>query len=91
MGEILRDTIQTAQKLYPCDACHQFDRSGYGQRDVSVDDWLIVQGVEADRWKITPGMQYRKVTYRDGGKLVTYRARLDMDALCQRNDLFDEC
>lgn len=44
MSEILSNTIHTARKHYPCDACHQFDRSGYGQRDVNADDWMIVQG-----------------------------------------------
>ena len=62
MSEILRDTIQTARKHYPCDACHQLIRSGYGQNDVSADDWLIVQGAHSDKWKITPGQLYRKVT-----------------------------
>ncbi len=88
---VLRDTTQTARKHYPCDACQQWDRSGYGENDVSIADWLIVQRARADKWKIMPGMQYRKVTYLDGGELMTYRARLDMDALCYRNDLFDEC
>ena len=90
MSNILRDTIQTARKHYPCDACDHFARIGCGQRDVSADDWLIVQAAEADKWKITPGTRYRKAVYREGGDLVTYRARLDMDAVCQRNDLFDE-
>ena len=88
--EVLRDTIQTAKKFYPCDACHQWDRSGYGQNDVSADEWLTVEGAMADKWKIRRGQEYRKVVYKDGGDLVTYRARLDMDALCQRHELFDE-
>jgi hypothetical protein len=88
--DILRDTTQAVRKHYKCNACDLFCWSGYGQRDVSADDWLIVQGAEADGWKIKPGTQYRKVVYRDGRDLVTYRARLDMDSLCQRNDLFGE-
>ena len=88
--EILNDTIQTASKFYYCDASRQFLQSNYGQNDVSADDWLIVQGAEADKWKIKPGDKYRKVTYKDGG-FYTYRGRIDMDSLCIRNHLFDEC
>lgn len=89
--QVLRDEIVTARKHYHCDACHVWSQSNYGQQDVSADDWLIVQGAEADRWKITPGQKYRKVTYRDGSELLTYRGRVDMDSLCLRHDLFDKC
>ena len=88
--EIINDTIQTASKFYNCDACRLFLNSNYGQDDVSADDWLIVQGAEADRWKIRAGQQYRKIVYKDGG-FVTYRGRIDMDSLCSRNQLFEEC
>lgn len=87
--EIISDTIQTANKFYTCDACRQFLNSNYGQADVSADDWLIVQGAEADRWKIRAGQKYRKIVYKDGG-FVTYRGRIDMDSLCARNELFEE-
>lgn len=89
--QVLRDEIVAARKHYHCDACHAWLQSNYGQQDVSADDWLVVQGAGADRWKIMPGQKYRKVTYRDGGELLTYRGRLDMDALCLRHDLFDKC
>lgn len=36
------------------------------------------------------GQRYRCVVFRDGRELVTQRARLDMDALCQRHDLYDD-
>ena len=45
---------------------------------------------DADKWKIRPGQRYRCVVFRDGRELVTQRARLDMDALCQRYDLYDD-
>jgi hypothetical protein len=89
MTTVLRDTVQTARKHYPCDACHAWLRSNYGKNDVTADEWLTVEGAQADRWKIRPGTDYRKVVYVDGG-LYTYRARLDMDALCLKYELFDE-
>ena len=46
--------------------------------------------MRADKCKIRPGQRYRCVVFRDGRELVTQRARLDMDALCQRHDLYDD-
>lgn len=86
---ILSDTTHRAKKFYQCDACAAWNQDGIRERDVSAEDWLIVQACKADAWKIKPGHKYRRVIYKDGG-LVTYRGRLDMDALCLRHGLFDE-
>ena len=86
----LKETTQYSSKFYQCDACAAWHRSGYGQQDVSADDWLIIEGAQADKWKIRKGAQYRKLVYKDGGEFITYRARIDMDALCLRLELFEE-
>jgi hypothetical protein len=85
MCYVLRDTIQTARKHYPCDACEQWKKSGLVKEDVDELSWSAVQSAQADEWKITKGTKYRKVTYCDGGDLMSYRARLDMDMVCQKN------
>lgn len=81
---------QIASKDYDCDACAAWHRSGYGQQDVSTDDWRIIKGAQADKWKIRRGDKYRRLVYKDGGEFVTYRARIDMDALAMRLELFEE-
>ena len=86
----LKDTTQCASKRYPCDACAAWHRSGYGKEDVSADDWLIIEGAQADKWNIRRGEQYRRLVYKDGGEFVTYRARIDMDALAMRLELFED-
>lgn len=78
MSERLWDTVQTAKKHYNCDACATWLNSNYGPQDVSVGEWLVVQGAKADGYKILPGRKYRKIVYSDDGILVTYRERLDM-------------
>ena len=87
---VLWDTTHVARKAYRCDACDIWCRSGFGERDVSADDWLVAQGCEADRWKIRRGQRYRRVVYVDGRRLVNYRGRLDMDDLCERHNLFGD-
>ena len=88
---VLSSTIQTARKQYPCDACHTFLQSNYGRYDVSADDWLVIEGAWADRWKITPGSKYRKMVLKDGSEILTARFRLDVEAVCHRHGLLDEC
>ena len=89
--QVLSNTIQTARKHYSCDACQVFLRSNYGRDDVSADDWLVIEGAQADRWKITPGSKYRKMVLKDGDDILTVRNRLDVESVCKRHDLFDEC
>lgn len=86
---ILSNTIQTAQKFYPCDACQAFLRSNYGPNDMSADDWLVIEGAQADKWKIKPGSQYRKVKVKVDGKILTIRNRLDLEWICDRLGFFD--
>ena len=62
-----------------------------GRSDVSADDWQVIEGAQADRWKITPNSKYRKLTIKDGPYILTVRNRLDVEAVCHRHDLFDEC
>lgn len=88
---VLSSTIQTARKHYPCDACHTFLQSNYGRDDVSAEDWLVIEGAQADRWKITPGSKYRKMVLKDGDDILTVRHRLDVESVCERHDLFAEC
>ena len=85
----LSETKQTARKSYKCDACETWCNSSYGEKDVSPDDWLIVQACEADNWKIAVGQEYIKVIYVDDG-IATYRARIDMHNLCDRLGFFED-
>jgi len=48
----LSETKQIARKTYRCDACEVWRNSSYSEKDVSPDDWLIVQACEADNWKL---------------------------------------
>lgn len=87
---ILKDEIRTARKLYDCDASAAWINYGPPRDELPPDDRLVLEGVEADKWKIRPGQRYRCVVFRDGRELVTQRTRLDMDALCHRHELYDD-
>jgi hypothetical protein len=87
---ILSDTIQVARKHYPCDACAAWLNSGYGERDVTPDEWLVIQGAEAAKWKITPGSKYRRMRIVEDGEMQTVRNRLDVEQVCYVHGFFDE-
>lgn len=87
---VLSRKTPIARKSYLCDACEAFRRAGIGDDELSKDDLLIVQGARADKWRILAHRQYVKHTYKDGGDLMTYRARIDMDALANRLELFSD-
>ena len=86
----LSEKIVTAKQHHNCDASRVFLQSNYGANDISADDWLTVQACEADNWKIKPAQEYRKTVYGDMGKIYTFRARLDMDSICTRYEMYDD-
>jgi hypothetical protein len=91
MDTVLTDKIVRAKKNYPCDASSAWLRSNYCVDDCeTITQRLSVEAAEADKWKIFKGQQYRKVTGIHDGEFCTYKARIDMDAVCNALDMFDE-
>lgn len=91
MNWVLDDGLHVTRRAYDCDqARYWWEMAGLSECDVEPGDWATVQAAIAKNWRIEPGDRYRRVVYVDGGKLVTYRAGLDMENLCQRLGLFDD-
>ena len=86
----LSEKAPVARKKYPCDACNIFLDSGLTEADMTEAEWRATRSAKKDRWAILPGMQYRKSVSIEDGVFYTYRARLDMDAMCAAHRLFDE-
>lgn len=68
----IRAVWQIASKNWRADAS-AWRRHGYGQQDVSADDWLIIEEA-SEQWKIQRGEQYRKLVYKDGGEFVSVQS-----------------
>ena len=91
MDHVFTDKVVTAKKPYRCDASEKWKCAGYTLADCeTVEQRLIVEASEADKWRIFPGQAYRKVTGINDGDFFTYRARPGMDAVCVDLCLFDE-
>lgn len=53
--KILTETIRKANKEHRCDACYWWDRSNYGEQDVTSEEWKTIQLAQQDGWKILKG------------------------------------
>lgn len=88
---LLKDEQRTARKLYDCDASYHWRTYGPpADVELSAGDLRVVEEAKTDEWKIRPGQRYRYVAQTDGRRMEVYRARLDMDSLCQEHDLYDD-
>lgn len=87
---ILTDEERMARKFYDCDASEHWRTYSVPPSTLSPCDRLILDGAQADKWKIRPGQRYRYVAFTEGRQLGVYRARLDMDSLCQRHCMYDD-
>lgn len=87
---ILSDNEVQAKKIYDCDAYAAWRSNGPRDDEVTADERLVLSGVRADKGQIRPGQRYRRVRFNDGHGIEVWRARLDMDGLCQKYDLHDD-
>jgi hypothetical protein len=88
MDVVLKDEVRTARKMYPCDAYRWWRVCNFGEHDLSADQKLMLAGIEAQRGRIMRGARYR---YQRGifeGRMVTWRERLDMGAICRDIGLY---
>lgn len=87
---VLSDNEVQAKKFYDCDAYEAWQQAGIQDGELKPDERLVLEGVRADKGKIRAGQRYRRVRFNDGNGIEVWRARLDMDSLCQRYELFDD-
>lgn len=91
MERVFTDRIVQSKKHYRCDASEQWWRSGYTIADCETSDQrLIVEAAEADKWRILPGQEYRKIIGTHDGDFCTYRARPGMYSVCKELGLISE-
>jgi hypothetical protein len=87
---VLSDEERQARKFYDCDAYEAWKQMGPPDSELTADERLVLDGVRADEGKIRPGQRYRAVRFNDGAGIEVWRARLDMNSLCNRYELFDD-
>ena len=69
---VLKDEVRTARKFYDCDASEMWRSYGPPREAVTADERLVLEGVEADKWKIRPGQRYRCAWHGAGQQSTLY-------------------
>ena len=82
-------TFPVAKKHYHCEASDWLNNCQIDECDLTDDERLSVEGAKADGWKILPGQQYIQVRGKWEGEWQTFRARIDIDAICQRHNIYE--
>lgn len=91
MSTLLRNKNQIARKRYKCDACLEWLRSGYTEDDCdTAEQRKIIRDAYEDKWCILPGQEYKKIVFVEWGEFYVLRYRLDMLALIEELDMWDE-
>lgn len=52
---VLTEKLRRANKDHNCGACYWWDRSNFGEKDVTADEWLLIESAKSAGWKILKG------------------------------------
>lgn len=88
--KIMRVRIEypIARKEYRCDACEWLFNSGMVLRDFNFSERKMIARAIRDKGRIMPGQRYIMERQRINGRSRTFRARLDIDSICYRHELY---
>lgn len=85
-----RESMPVARKEYRCDALDLIQSIGLHDFDLTDDEWADIQKAITEGGKILPGTKYRKVTGVWEGEWCIFRARLDIDEICEEHEIYEE-
>ncbi len=89
MWELLESKIVKAQKDYECDASHWISESCFGEVNLEKEDWEVIQKAKSENWKIKKGDKYIFNKGKFDGEFTVTRARIDLDKICTKYDLYE--
>jgi hypothetical protein len=78
-----------ARKDYHCQASDWINNM-MGGEDFTPEELVIYKKAKAEKFKILKGTKYLKVDGFWEGEPSVFRARPDMDAICQKYELYRE-
>ena len=83
-------TKPIARKCYPCDAWKHICRVGLDESDYDLCDWDTIIQAQSDGAKIKSGTQYIKTKGKWEGKFSVFRARIDLNEICLKYNLYPD-
>ncbi len=89
--EIEKTTCPVAEKDYHCEASDWIDNTiGWEEEDFEEEDRPIIRKALSEGLKILKGTEYLMVSGKWEGEFTIYRARKDLDGICQKYDLYPD-
>lgn len=83
-------THPKARKEYHCQASDWICNAGWSDEDYEPEDLKIINNARDENWKILKGTEYLKVSGKWEGDFSVFRARKDLDIICNKYELYDE-
>jgi hypothetical protein len=90
MWDVATTTTQTARKDYQCEASNWIIETGIGEFPFSFAELRLIAKAKRDDWKIKKGQQYVKVCGKWDGEWSVFRARPEINNLCQYHGIYQE-
>ena len=90
MWEIETVTYPKARKEYHCQASDCINQCGLCERDFEPKDWLTIKAAEKENYKILKGTKYVKISGKWEGEFSVFRARLDLNDICNKEQLYPD-
>ncbi len=78
-----------AKKDYTCQAC-DWIHDCINEQIFSFADYRLIAKAKRDDWRILKGQKYIKVRGKWDGEWCTFRARPEINGLCQYYDIYQE-
>ena len=78
-----------ARKTYRCDAADWIINSGLCEGDYDPADWAVIRNAEKENYKILPGTKYINIRGLWDGEWSTFRARIELEVICQKYELYE--
>jgi len=83
-------THPVARKDYRCQAAEWIDRVGLREEDYDPADLESINKAREEGWKILKGTAYIKVRGKWDGEFCTFRARPELNDICQEYDIYSD-
>ena len=87
MWDFSKVSKPVAKKDYCCDAWPWIENEGLGMVDLSQEELGVIEKARNEKFKILSGTKYLKVVGKWEGEFTTYRARLDLQKICDDLEL----
>lgn len=91
MWGLAETTFPVAKKDYPCGAWEWICNSGLDDLDYDTEDLKVINNAKKESCMIKKGETYLKTSGTFDGEFSVFRARIDLNKICEKHKLYPDC